>query len=113
MKNLSDKMRAKQQLEARKHGYKVLPFFRLRARRYTFYSLFLAVILYKVLPFFRLARRRKNGRTLYPCFRASSCCFARILSERFFITRVAASHLRALLRAARTHIARAFNLWAE
>lgn len=46
MKNLSDKMRAKQQLEARKHGYKVLPFFRLRARPYTFYSLFFAVILF-------------------------------------------------------------------
>jgi hypothetical protein len=46
MKNNSDKIRAKQLLETRQHGYKILPFFRLRARRYTFYSLLFAVILF-------------------------------------------------------------------
>jgi len=45
MKKPTDKLRAKQHLEARKHGFQILPFFRLRARRYTFYSVPFAVVL--------------------------------------------------------------------
>jgi hypothetical protein len=46
MKNRSDKIRALQHLEARKHGFKILPLFRLRAKRYAFYSGLFAVILF-------------------------------------------------------------------
>jgi hypothetical protein len=46
MKNSSDKIRALQHIEARKHGFKILPLLRLRAKRYAFYSGLFAIILF-------------------------------------------------------------------
>lgn len=46
MKLPSDKIRALQHLEARKHGFKILPLLRLRAKRYAFYSGLFAIILF-------------------------------------------------------------------
>lgn len=45
MKTINDRIRAKRLLEARAHGFAILPFMRLNARRYAFYSVPFAVIL--------------------------------------------------------------------
>ncbi|HXB58928.1 MAG TPA: hypothetical protein VNU95_05170 [Candidatus Acidoferrales bacterium] len=45
MKKYSDKTRARHLLEAREHGFRILPFFRHRARHYTFYAVLCAATL--------------------------------------------------------------------
>lgn len=45
MKRINDRIRAKRLLEARKHGFKILPFLRLRAIPYAFYVGLSAIIL--------------------------------------------------------------------
>ena len=45
MKTINDRIRAKRLLEARRHGFAILPFMRLNARRYAFCSVPFAAIL--------------------------------------------------------------------
>ena len=45
MRDLNDRIRAKRLLEAREHGFAILPFFRRSAPRYVLYSIPFAVVL--------------------------------------------------------------------